>query len=57
MIVEPTKIMEAAHFIMNGMPLKDILNQDEVETAILMLADVLLLTGTPRYEEDIDGNS
>ena len=54
MIIEPLLVMKAAHYIQEGIPLKDVMTAEEVETAILMLSDVLLLTGFPRYDPDED---
>lgn len=46
------KIMKAAYYVLEGIPLKDILDQGEVEEAILMLADILHIAGIPAYKED-----
>ena len=54
MIVEPNKVMKAAHYLITGCSLKDALSDEEIEAVVLMLADVLLLTGTPRYNGDED---
>jgi uncharacterized protein with PhoU and TrkA domain len=39
------KIIRAARFLKNGDPLKDVLSQSEIETAIQTLADVYTVTG------------
>jgi cell division protein YceG involved in septum cleavage len=39
------KIIRAARFLENGDPLKGVLSQDEIETAIKTLADVYTVTG------------
>ena len=47
-----TLVMKAAHHLILGIPLKDVMEQGQVEEAISMLADVLYVTGTPQYNED-----
>jgi cell division protein YceG involved in septum cleavage len=39
------KVIRAARFLKNGDPLKDVLSQSEIETAIQTLADVYTVTG------------
>lgn len=46
------KIMKAAYYLLEGIPLKDAMDQNEVNEAILMLADILHITGIPMYAED-----
>lgn len=45
-------VMKAAHYLTLGVPLKDVMEQGQIEEAISMLADVLYVTGTPAYHED-----
>lgn len=48
------QVMKAHYYLMNGDPLKDVMDPNEIEDAISMLADMLYSTGTPTYtgEED-----
>jgi cell division protein YceG involved in septum cleavage len=39
------KVIRAARFLENGDPLKDVLSQSEIETAIKTLAEVYTVTG------------
>lgn len=51
-MIEPKKIMEAAYCIDTGCSLKDVLSDEEIEQAVLMLADVLLCTGEPMFNPE-----
>lgn len=52
MRVDPKKIMKAARCIENGVPLKDVLDQGEVEQVVLAMADVLFCLGKPHYNPE-----
>ena len=46
------KIMKATYYLLEGVPVKDVMDQGEVEEAILMLADILHIAGIPLYSEE-----
>jgi hypothetical protein len=42
-------VMKASDYINEGIPLKDVMSEDEVAQAINVLADIYYVTGTPHY--------
>lgn len=48
------KIVWAYLAIEDGYPLKDVLDEEEIEQAISMLADILTITGVRAPEDDDD---
>ncbi len=46
------KVMTAAYYLDTGCPIKDVLTDEEIDLAISMLADVLLVTGTPAFDPE-----
>lgn len=51
-VIKHDKIMKAAFYIINGCSLKDVLNDEEIEQAILILADIYYCTGIPNFNPD-----
>ena len=49
--MEAEKVMKAAYYIDNGWPLKDVLNDSEIDEAIMWLADLLHASGVAIYTE------
>jgi hypothetical protein len=46
------KIIKACRYMDNGDPMKDVLDDDDIEEAIKMLGDVLVTLGLVPVEED-----
>lgn len=42
-------VMKANAYCDSGIPLKDVMRDDQVQQALSMLADILYVTGTPLY--------
>ena len=43
-------VMKASDYINSGIPLKDVMSDDEVAQAINVLADIYYVTGTPHHK-------